>query len=221
MSSRLAVSIAVLTAGVGLTACGSSSKTTVTQTVTTTVANAGRAATGKHSQGATPAKHAGSGSGTSTAGKSSPTPSQGGSGGGGSTQPTSTSSGGTSAAPLTRHVVDNVETVHITSRQGPLIIQEGVVTGSPFGRGTIVLHNRLNGTGVVSAFEVKGGAGSVRGLGSTVLQVQGARVHYRGTARLIGGTGAYSRVRAAHLTVSGSGTLSGNTTLHVKGIEWY
>jgi hypothetical protein len=217
MSPRLVASMAVLAATVGLTACGSSSKTTVTQTVTQTVASGG-VAPGK---GVTASAH-GKSARTGKASQPSQAPSQSGSStSGSSTQPTSTSSGPSAPAPLTRHIVDNVETVHITSRQGAIIIQEGAVTGTPIDRGTIVLHNKLSGTGVVSAFEVKGGAGSVRGLGSTTLQVQGTSVHYRGTARLIGGTGAYSRVRAAHLTVTGSGTLSGDTTLHVKGIEWY
>jgi hypothetical protein len=206
--------MAVVAAAVGLSACGSTSKTTVTETVTQPV--------GGGAVGTASAHHKSTRTGTRTSKAPRPSPSQSGSTSGPhSTPPTSTGSGPASPAPLTRHVVDNVETVHITSRQGTTIIQEGVVTGAPIGRGTIVLHNTLKGTGVVSAFEVRAGAGSVRGLGNTILQVQGTSVHYRGTARLIGGTGAYRRVRAAHLTVTGTGSLSGDTTLHVTGVEWY
>jgi hypothetical protein len=123
--------------------------------------------------------------------------------------------------PVTKHVVDNTERVHITAHQGSVIIQEGVVTGTPIGNGTVVMRDRLTANGVITTFTVKTGAGSVHGLGNAVLQVQGSGVHYRGIARITGGTGRFSRVRDAHLTVNGSGSLSGDTTLHVTGVEWY
>jgi hypothetical protein len=225
MSSRLTASIAALVAGAGLSACGCSSKTTLTETVTTTVSGANAAA--PTSRGATSAhgKTASSGAGTGATGASSSSPTQsGGTGssggtGGGSAQPTS--SGQANASALTKHLVDNTENVHITSHQGAIIVQEGVVTGSPIGNGSVVMRNRLTGSGVITTFTVKGSEGSFRGLGNAVLQVQGSTVRYRGTARIIAGTGRYSRVRAPHLTVVGSGSLSGDTTLHVTGVEWY
>jgi hypothetical protein len=236
MASRLAASMAVLTAGVCLSACGSSSKTTVTQTVTTTVAS-GDLPPGTHAAGSGQKKSGGAGGGASTTSQPSPQGgssagsdgSTGGSGGsGGSASGGSGGSGGSTGSgstrgvtPLARHVVDNTERVHITGRQGGLIIQQGVVTGAPIDNGTVVMRNRLTGGGVITAFTVKGSAGSVRGLGNAVLEVQGSNVHYRGTARIVGGTGRFSRVRSAHLTVTGNGSLSGDTTLHVTGIEWY
>jgi hypothetical protein len=126
-----------------------------------------------------------------------------------------------SASSLTRHVVDDTEKVQITGHQGQLIIQRGVVIGTPIGSGTVIMRDRLTGDSVNVAFTVAGGGGSVNGLGVASLQVKGASVIYHGTAHLTGGTGIYSRVQAPHLTVTGSGTLSGQTTLHVIGVEWY
>jgi hypothetical protein len=232
MSPRLIAPMAVLVAGVGLSACGSSSKTTVTQTVTTTVAS-GDLAQGGQGKGS---GHKKSG-GASTTPQSSPQGTTGGgSGSGGSGSPSggggSPSSGSTGAgspgsgssggvSPVAKHVVDNTERVHITGRQGALVIQQGIVTGAPIGNGTVVMRNRLTAQGVITSFTVKGSTGSVRGLGNATLQVHGSNVHYRGTARIVGGTGRFSRVRSAHLRVTGSGSLSGDTTLHVTGIEWY
>jgi hypothetical protein len=122
---------------------------------------------------------------------------------------------------LTKHLVDDVETLHITAHQGPVIIQEGVVSGASIGHGTILMRDRLGANGVATSFTVRSGAGSVRGFGTAVLRVNGGSVSYRGTARLVGGTGRYGRVRAPHLTVTGTGSLAGETTLHVTGVEWY
>jgi hypothetical protein len=233
MSPRLAAPIAALAAGVGLAACGSSSKITVTQTVTTTVALAGNGPGNNNGKASSHGKSSSGGTASGTTGQSSQSPSQSGSGsgngggtgsgGGGTGQPASGGSGssGGTVVQLSRHVVDNTERVHITSRQGALIIQEGVVTGAPIGNGTVVMRNRLTANGVVTSFTVRGSGGSVHGLANAALQVQGSGVHYRGTARITGGTGRFSRVRPAHLTVTGSGSLSGDTTLHVTGIEWY
>jgi hypothetical protein len=111
--------------------------------------------------------------------------------------------------------------VQITGHQGALITQRGAVTGTPIGAGTIVMRDRLTGGGVRVAFTVSGVGGSVSGTGAATLHVDGSTVQYHGTAELTGGTGRFSRVRAPNLTVTGSGSLSGDTTLHVTGDEWY
>jgi hypothetical protein len=202
-------------------ACGSSSTHTVTKTV---VAFANTAAAGGPTNGAHPAggsahgaKHqAGTAAGHSgTAGTSG---TSGASGRSGSAGPGGASAGSSSPA---RHIVDDIEKVQITGHQGPFIIEQGVVNGTPIGSGTIVMRDRLTGGGVTVSFTVRGGGGSVRGIGQATLEVQGPNVSYHGTARLVGGTGTYRHVQAAHLTVTGNGSLSGATTLHVTGVEWY
>jgi hypothetical protein len=213
MSPRLAASVAALAAGLCLSACGGASTTTMTETVTTAAAGTGRPA-----GGAVRAQSTGSGTSTETSTAASH---QRASAGGGSSRSTSPGSGSAAATPVTEHLVDDTETVHITSHQGAIIVQQGLVTGASIGRGTIVLRNRLGADGVTTSFTVRSGDGLVRGLGTAVLQVEGATVNYRGRARIIGGTGRYSHIRASRLTVTGSGSLSGETTLHVTGVEWY
>jgi hypothetical protein len=118
--------------------------------------------------------------------------------------------------------VRTTEVVHITSQQGSTITQQGFVTGSPIGIGTVVMHDHVAAGPVTSSFTVKGGDGSVTGLASVQLQITNGTVTYRGTARLTGGTGRYSAVRAPRLTVAGSGDIRGTRmVIHVTGAEWY
>jgi hypothetical protein len=211
---RLLACLATAAAGITLVGCGASSSKTVTKTVTISRVAAGAGATSRGAPGGTTAHAAKYGSvpGSTSSGAKGSTGVSGGS-------PTAPSGGASSS--LTQHLVDDIEQVHITSRQGPDIIQQGVVTGTPIGSGTVVMHDRLTASGVNVSFTVTGGGGTVTGLSVASLQVKGSTVKYSGTAHLTGGTGRYSRVRAPHLTVTGSGLLSGQTTLHVTGLEWY
>jgi hypothetical protein len=217
MLQRLGAFAALLAVGVFVTACGGST----THTVTVTTPAPGAQPSGSNA-GASQANRPTSGAHRRTPSGTSSTPGTGQAQSGGSNpSPSSTGTGsGSSNSGLTQHLLNNVESVHIVARQGPYIIQQGVVTGAPIGTGTVVMRDRLTGTGVVVSFTVKGGSGTVTGRGSATLHVNGASVSYHGTAHLTGGTGIYSRVRAPHLTVVGSG-VGGNVTLHVTGTEWY
>jgi hypothetical protein len=230
MSSSPAAFTVALAAAISLPACGGSKPTNAGST-TSAVAAAVRSAQAAprkaraHDKSTTAAhrKSTAAAAGPSTTARLSPTSTQPGATTT-STPSQSTPAGSRSAgaASPTRHLLDDTETVHITSRQGAIIIQQGVVKGTSIGTGTIVMHDRLTaGGGVTSSFTVTSAGGSVRGIGRAALEVNGMTVHYHGTARLVSGTGRYSRVRASHLRVTGHGTLAGQTTLHVTGVEWY
>lgn len=218
---RLAAFAAAAATAIALVGCGSSSTHTVTKTVMVfaNAAAAGGPRNGTHALGGSAhgAKHQ-AGTAVGHAGVAGTSGTSGTSGRSGSAGSGNTSTG--SSAP-TRHIVNDIEKVHITGHQGPFIIQQGVVNGTPIGSGTVVMRDRLTGGGVTVSFTVRGEGGSVRGLGQATLEVQASNVSYHGTARLVGGTGTYSHVQAAHLTVTGNGSLSGATTLHVTGVEWY
>jgi len=213
----------LLAAGLSITACGGSTKTVTVSTPTSTAQSSGQTSTG----GSPSDSHAKSGSKSPNStdpskggAQSSSSGTQTGSGSGGQS-PQSPNSSAPAAAGLTEHQLDNVESVHIVSRQGPYIIQQGVVTGPPIGNGTVVMKDRLTGTSVVVAFTVKGAQGTVNGRGTAQLHVSNGSVSYKGSAHIVSGTGIYSHVRAPHLTVIGTGSFGGKTTLHVTGTEWY
>lgn len=212
MWQRPAALVAVLAVGVGLASCGGSASH-----VGSSAANAGAGA--------------GSGAGASTtSGKSRAPGGRGGAGSagtGGSSQLALKGSHGGYVDPLaaaapSRHLVSSTEVVHITSQHGSTIVQQGLVTGSPISNGTVVVRAHVAGGPVTSSFTVDGADGSVTGRATVQLLVTGGTVTYHGTARLTGGTGRYTRVRAPQLTVAGSGDIRGTRMIiHVSGSEWY
>lgn len=219
MLKRLGAIVGLLAVGIWLTACGGS---THTVTVTTPSTSAGTL-TSTGTNGVSSAKHPKSGTKSNSPSgqtKDAQTTASGTPTGGGS-QSSSSNSGTPPSSGVTAHQLNNIESVHIVSHQGPYIIQQGVVTGPPIGNGTVVMRDRLTGTSVVVQFTVRGSQGSVDGLGTAQLVVSRGGVTYRGTAHVVSGTGIYTHVSAPHLTVIGSGSIAGNTTLHVTGVEWY
>lgn len=85
----------------------------------------------------------------------------------------------------------------------------GTVTGTPFGRGSVVLVGTLQGGRLEAKFRLRLRHGSVVGAATLPFTVAGGRIAFRGTARLTAGTGAYRGITSGTLRVEGSNTLDG------------
>jgi hypothetical protein len=94
---------------------------------------------------------------------------------------------------------------------GSTLRQSGSFSGTPLGTGTInVATNVGRGHGAVVSFRMFNRRGQVWGTGDVKLTFRGSKVSYAGSARITGGTGAFSRIRASGLRISGSGDMTGS-----------
>jgi len=101
-------------------------------------------------------------------------------------------------------------TVHMLPGGGATVLQRGTFSGAPLGRGTVRVTTHVGqGRGSVVDFVLTNGRGSVRGTGDCAITFKGSQILYRGTARFTRGSGAYRKLRASRLTVSGRGDLDG------------
>jgi hypothetical protein len=85
----------------------------------------------------------------------------------------------------------------------------GTVTGTPFGRGTVVLVGTLQGGRLDATFRLRLRRGSVLGAVALPFTIADGRIRFRGTARLTAGTGAYRGIAGGPLQVEGSNALDG------------
>jgi hypothetical protein len=98
----------------------------------------------------------------------------------------------------------------------------GTVTGTPFGRGTIVLAGTLANGRLEGTFRLTYPRGSVIGTVSMPFTVSGNDIEFKGTSRITGGTGIYRGITSGRLAASGSNTLDGqNGTMVVTGSARY
>src|SRR4029079_378310 len=89
---------------------------------------------------------------------------------------------------------------------GSTLLQAGTFSGAPLGRGTVRVRTFVGkGRGSVVRFEMKNRRGSVRGTGDCAVSFKGSLILYRGVAKITSGSGAFARMRANHLTVTGRG----------------
>jgi hypothetical protein len=92
---------------------------------------------------------------------------------------------------------------------GSTMRQTGSFSGTPFGSGTInVTTNVGRGRGAVMSFRMFNRRGQIWGSGDAKLTFRGSKVSYSGTARITGGSGAFSRIRSNGLRISGGGEMS-------------
>jgi hypothetical protein len=92
---------------------------------------------------------------------------------------------------------------------GETLHQSGPFHGAPLGSGTMkaaVVVGR--GKGATVKFRLINRRGQVWGTGNVKLTFRGARIVYNGTARITGGSGAFSRIRGNRLRLTGGGNLT-------------
>jgi hypothetical protein len=102
------------------------------------------------------------------------------------------------------------------------IEDHGTLTGTPFGKGSIVLVGKFADNRFTGSFRLTFKSGSV--LGSTVLpyKIADGTITFDGSSRFIGGTGAFRGIRSGPLKTHDTNTLDGqNGRLSVKGPTTY
>ncbi|HEY3188073.1 MAG TPA: hypothetical protein VGJ70_11395, partial [Solirubrobacteraceae bacterium] len=99
----------------------------------------------------------------------------------------------------------------------------GTVTGTPFGRGSIVLVGRLANQRLTGTFRLLLARGSVTGTVSLPYTIRGNQITFVGTGRLTGGTGAYRGVTSDTLQIRDTNTLPDgqNGRVSVRGNATY
>ena len=126
-------------------------------------------------------------------------------------------------ARLKRHAlrVDG-RTKTVASPAPGVVVDRGTVTGTPFGKGTIVLNGTLAGGRLEGTFRLTFPRGSVIGATSMPFTITGDEIDFAGTSRITGGTGAYRGITSGALTTRDHNTIDGqNGTLAVTGSVRY
>jgi hypothetical protein len=98
------------------------------------------------------------------------------------------------------------------------ITDRGTLTGAPFGRGTIALTAHLSDGRLVADVRLRFPRGSIHATAQLTPTVTGNEVDFVGTARFVGGTGAFRGITSGALRVHDHNTLDGqNGTISVEG----
>ena len=111
-----------------------------------------------------------------------------------------------------RHSVALTGRTHSVAPKTPGTIEDhGTVTGTPFGRGSIVLVGTFGGGRFTGTYRLTFPRGSVLGTVSLAFTVAGNEISFDGTSRLTGGTGAYRGISSGRLKVRDHNTLDGQS----------
>ena len=98
----------------------------------------------------------------------------------------------------------------------------GTVTGSPFGRGSIVLVGTFGGGRLTGTFRLTFPSGQVIGTTSMPFTISGSEIDFAGTSRFTGGTGAFRGISSGALETHDHNTLDGQSgVLSVTGAATY
>jgi len=101
--------------------------------------------------------------------------------------------------------------VNAPNNNGTTLRQSGPFRGTPLGQGTLNVTTAIGeGKGARVSFRMFNRRGQVWGTGDVRLTFRGSRVSYSGTARITGGSGAFSRIRGSGLQLTGGGDLTGS-----------
>jgi hypothetical protein len=109
------------------------------------------------------------------------------------------------------------------SSPGPgMAIDEGTVTGTPFGKGKVTLNATLANGRMDGTFRLTFPDGSIVGTTSMPFTISGNEIDFKGTARFVGGTGIYRGITSGALAARDHNTLDGqNGTLSITGSARY
>ncbi|HTW43541.1 MAG TPA: autotransporter [Solirubrobacteraceae bacterium] len=106
-------------------------------------------------------------------------------------------------AARTLHVGENAH-LHLTSKSGFTLNEEGTAAGTIAGAIYIHLHIANNRGGVTAEVNIYPRGGSLSGHGSASYQVRGAQAAFSGTLTITRGTGGYAGAHASGLLFSGT-----------------
>jgi hypothetical protein len=98
----------------------------------------------------------------------------------------------------------------------------GTLTGTPFGKGTIVLVGKFADARLTATFRLTFRRGSIVGTTSMPFTITGDEIDFAGTSRFIAGTGAYRGITSGALDTVDHNTLDGqNGVLSLVGSARY
>jgi hypothetical protein len=122
-----------------------------------------------------------------------------------------------------RHRVSFVGATHSVPPATPGTVEDhGTVSGTPFGRGSIVLVGTLANARLSGSFRLVFRKGSVSGTVLAPFTIANRHIMFHGTATFTSGTGAYRGIRARGLEVRDTNTLDGqHGMLSVTGSATY
>ena len=122
-----------------------------------------------------------------------------------------------------RHAVNMGGRTHTVPPSTPGTVEDhGAVTGTPFGKGTIVLVGTFGGGRLTGSFRLTFPRGSIIGTTSMPFTITGNEIDFHGTSRFTGGTGAFRGISSGALDTRDHNTLDGQSgTLSVAGAATY
>lgn len=91
-------------------------------------------------------------------------------------------------------------------------VQRGTITGVPFGSGRMLLRSTLKQARVTSTFTLTTKLGNVSGTATARLTLDGDTANYKGTARIVSGTGRYRHALGSNIAFTGVGPVSAKST---------
>jgi hypothetical protein len=98
----------------------------------------------------------------------------------------------------------------------------GTLSGTPLGKGTIVLVGTFANSTLTATFRLTFPKGSIIGTTTMPFTITGNEIDFEGTSRLIGGTGAYRGITSGPLATHDHNTLDGqNGVVTVSGSATY
>ena len=101
--------------------------------------------------------------------------------------------------------------VNAPATSGATLRQSGPFSGAPLGPGTVRVTTKIGaGKGARVSFKMFNRRGQIWGSGDVKLTFRGSKVTYSGSARITGGSGAFSRLRGSGLRLTGGGDMTGS-----------
>jgi hypothetical protein len=122
-----------------------------------------------------------------------------------------------------RHAVNVKGTTHTVTPATPGTVEDhGTLTGTPFGKGSIVLVGKFAGGRLTATFRLTFKRGSVIGTASLPYTIAGNEISFHGKSRFTGGTGAFRGISSGALDTHDTNTLDGQSgKLSVTGSAKY
>jgi hypothetical protein len=128
------------------------------------------------------------------------------------------------SGPRRRHRVSvDGKTKMIKTPTTPGTIEDhGTVSGTPFGKGSVVIVVTLKDGKATGTFRMLFGKGSITGTIDMPFTISGGEIDFRGTARITAGTGAYRGISSGALRAHDHNTLDGqNGVVTLTGFARY
>jgi hypothetical protein len=122
-----------------------------------------------------------------------------------------------------KHELDVEGKTHSVDPATPGTVEDhGTLTGTPFGKGTIVLVGKFVDGRLEASFRLTFARGQIVGTTSMPYTISGNEIDFNGFSRFTAGTGAFRGIKSGELATHDHNTLDGQSgVLSVKGFTTY